>query len=129
MHCEILADGAGMCADVPESELLQGEIVAMGRIPGVTSSGRSAVAIKVQLTDGRFVLARTTLRLFQSAAGAFLAFDLRENPGVGPLMPPQGLSFLPCLRCDRQKPPAEGQTFPAGTPTCPLCNFPYEKSA
>ena len=68
---KIHLDGDGCWPDLAETSFTVGRWVALARIPGGTSSGRSAVAARIELPDGRVVLAQTTLRLLVNAVRTF----------------------------------------------------------
>ena len=64
--------------------LNSGADLAIARLPRGMASGRSSVAIRVDLPDGRVVVAETSMALFLACAGAFKAAEEAEQPSVPP---------------------------------------------
>lgn len=60
-----------------------GHIARIGRLPRGTQSGLSTIAILVEMPDGRKVIAQTTMRLFQTAAGALRGVEDEANGSSG----------------------------------------------
>ncbi len=58
---------------------LAGAGLSVARLPGGLTSGKSSVTIRVDLPDGRVVLAETSLALLRTAVQAFDAADAREG--------------------------------------------------
>lgn len=58
---------------------LVGTGLSMARMPEGLASGKSSVTIRVDLPDGRVVLAETSLALLSTAVRAFEAADEREG--------------------------------------------------
>lgn len=52
---------------------LHGQLVSIGLLRNGTVEGRASVALVVRLDDGQHVIAETTWRLFNTAAGALAA--------------------------------------------------------
>jgi hypothetical protein len=55
------------------------DISAMGVLIEGTKEGRPVVIVRIDLPDGKFVLAQTTLRLFLAASIAFAAKYVRQD--------------------------------------------------
>ena len=72
----IVLNGDNCWPELKERGFVRGQLVAIARLPLGTNEGRSTVCIRVELPDGRTVLAETTLRLMQNA---IRAFDVREE--------------------------------------------------
>jgi hypothetical protein len=58
---------------------ITGQLTGIARLPRGTELGRSTVTIRVELPDGRTVLAETTLSLMNGAMTAFNAADQMER--------------------------------------------------
>lgn len=58
---------------------LQGHSMQVARMPGGMSGGRSSVSVRIDLPDGRVVIAETSMRLFLSAADAFRAKEDQQS--------------------------------------------------
>jgi uncharacterized protein (UPF0371 family) len=58
-------------ADKPEGELIETQTIEVALLPGGMSSGKASVAIRIDLPDGRTVIAQTSQELFDAAARAF----------------------------------------------------------
>lgn len=73
-------DLADMAARLEDGRVihLRGEGLEMARLPGGMSSGNSSVTIRVNLPDGRVVLAETSLALLRMAVQAFDAADAAD---------------------------------------------------
>lgn len=54
-----------------KDNFIQGEWVGIARLPQGTASGRPTVVVRLELPDGRTVLAQTTLALLSQAVRAF----------------------------------------------------------
>lgn len=68
---KIVLDAQGAWPDLVDAE--QGQLERIGALPGGMASGKASVAVVVRLTDGRLVLAETSLDLFLGAAAALRA--------------------------------------------------------
>lgn len=53
------------------NKFIEGELVALARLPHGTASGKPVVIVRIELPDGQTVLAQTTLALFSQAVRAF----------------------------------------------------------
>jgi len=65
-------------AQAPYTELdpeatLHGQLVSIGLLRNGTTEGRASVALVARLDDGRYVIAETTWRLFNTASRALAA--------------------------------------------------------
>lgn len=70
----IVMDATESDIGVRDSDVLElAELSAVGGIPNSTSSGHAAVALLLELPDGRQVLAQTTLALLGNAMRALQA--------------------------------------------------------
>jgi uncharacterized protein (UPF0371 family) len=58
-------------ADKPDEQILQVQNIDVALLPGGMSSGKASVAIRINLPDGRVVIAQTSQELFDAAARAF----------------------------------------------------------
>lgn len=58
---------------------ITGQLTGIARLPKGTESGRSTVTVRVELPDGRTVLAETTLILMNGAMTAFNTVDQMER--------------------------------------------------
>jgi len=71
---KLVMDGDGAwpdLAETPEKIIHVTEGISMTRLTNGMASGKSSVAIRLNLPDGRVVIAETSMELFQSAARAF----------------------------------------------------------
>ena len=66
-------EGDNCWPDLKEKGYIGTTITSIAGLPKGTVEGRPSVAIRVDLPDGRVVLAETTLRLFLRAAEALAA--------------------------------------------------------
>jgi hypothetical protein len=70
----IILDGDGCwpdASDAEHGEQLQHAVPSVALLPGGMTSGRASVGIRIDLPDGRFVVAQTSLALFRAAVAAF----------------------------------------------------------
>jgi hypothetical protein len=74
----IVLDGDNCWPELKE----KGFTVAVARLPLSTNEGRSTVAFRVELPDGRTVIAEPTLRLIQAAVKAIEAREEMEARNV-----------------------------------------------
>jgi hypothetical protein len=74
---EVILDGDGCWPDLgpkrQHGQLVDAELRGVAALPRGTVSGKPTVTFRVDLPDGRTVLAETTLALFLTAADAFKA--------------------------------------------------------
>jgi len=68
---DLILEGDGCWADLKEKGWIEGKLVAIAALPKGTAEGNPTVALRIELPDGRTVLAKTTLRLFGQAAAGF----------------------------------------------------------
>lgn len=68
-----LTDGDGQPA------FITGRFAGIARLPNATGQGKSAVTIRIELPDGRTVLAQTTLALMDAALTAFRVVEQMEH--------------------------------------------------
>jgi len=61
----------GVWADLSGRKILKATLTSVGALPHGMTSGRTSVALRIELNDGSVVFAETSLRLFQQAAAAF----------------------------------------------------------
>lgn len=73
---DVKLDGDNCWPELQESGFVPAQIIGIARLPVATSGGRSAVVVRIQLEDGRTVLAQTTLRLMSTA---MKAIEIREE--------------------------------------------------
>jgi hypothetical protein len=69
----IILDGDGCWPDLAEKEVVEADLTAVAPLEHGTALGKPTVTFRVDLPDGKVVLAQTTLSLFLSAADAFKA--------------------------------------------------------
>ena len=58
-------------ADKPDDQIIDVHNLEVALLPGGMESGRASVAIRIDLPDGRVVIAQTSQQLFDAAASAF----------------------------------------------------------
>ena len=68
-----LRDGSAVWLGAPEEEGGRTGDMTVGGLPRGMTSGNPSVAIRIDLPDGRVVVAETSLRLFLAAAAALRA--------------------------------------------------------
>ena len=56
-------------------EFVVGELIGIARLTNATTTGASSVTLRVELPDGRTILAQTTLALIDVAVMAFKAAE------------------------------------------------------
>lgn len=65
---DVNLNGDNCWPDLPEKEVIEAEKLSIGVLDGGTASGKPSVTLRIDLPDGRVVLAQTTARLFCTAA-------------------------------------------------------------
>lgn len=78
----VFIDGDNCWTDLKkdDSRILHfGPIASVARLPMGTASGRSSIAFRVDLPDGRVVIGETTLALLKAAMAAFEGAEQREQ--------------------------------------------------
>lgn len=70
---DIKLDGDQCWPDLRDGkrEIIATETISVALLPGGMASGKASVAIRVDLPDGRTVIAQTSHELFEAAARAF----------------------------------------------------------
>lgn len=69
----IILDGDGAFPDLKDKEIIHITTpFAVCRLKSGMASGEDSVMIRIDLPDGRVVMAETSMALFQSAARAFI---------------------------------------------------------
>lgn len=68
--------------DLAEKGFIAGSFVAIARLSKGTVSGKSSVTVRIELPDGRTVLAETSLALLRQAVAAFNAAEAQEQGGT-----------------------------------------------
>lgn len=63
----IVADGDNAWPDLKEKGFIEGDLEAVAFLAGGMVSGQPAVALRIRLPDGSYVIAQTSGRLFSSA--------------------------------------------------------------
>jgi hypothetical protein len=58
-------------ADKSEEQLIEIQNLEVALLPGGMQSGKASVAIRIDLPDGRTIIAQTSQELFDAAARAF----------------------------------------------------------
>lgn len=72
---QVIKDGDQCWPDLKERGCIEGLFVALARLPNGTAKGKSAVTARIELSDGRVILAQTTLALLRAAVATFDAAD------------------------------------------------------
>jgi hypothetical protein len=80
---DIILHGDGCWPDLKEHpdrviHLADGTLIAMAALPGGMTSGQTSVSIRIDLPDGRVVVAETSLALLGTAVDMFRAQDKRQ---------------------------------------------------
>ncbi len=74
---DIVLDGDGSLKGIGRLE--DGRLKKVMRLPRGMQGGRSSVAVLVRTADGRNILGQTSMRLFLTAAAAFIGSEKREH--------------------------------------------------
>lgn len=69
----IILEGDNCWPDLKDKEPILTDLVAVAALPSGMTSGKPSVAVRIDLPDGRAVIAQTSMRLFLMAARAFRA--------------------------------------------------------
>lgn len=64
-------EGDGIWPDMAGKEIIEVNEISLSALTAGMESGRPSIAMKIDLPDGRVVLAQTSMRNFLVAAGAF----------------------------------------------------------
>jgi hypothetical protein len=77
---DIILHGDGCWPDLKEhpDRVIHLNNVAMAALPGGMTSGQTSVSIRIDLPDGRVVIAETSLALLGTAVDMFRAQDKRQ---------------------------------------------------
>lgn len=67
----VITNGDNCWPDLKDKRLVVGNWVGIARLPNGTAQGNATVTVRIELPDGRTVLAETTLALLSSAMRAF----------------------------------------------------------
>ena len=73
---DVILDGDGCWPDVhtnPDVQFNKHTAMAIARLRGGMASGKDSVAVRLDMADGRVVIAETSMALFLAAADAFRA--------------------------------------------------------
>lgn len=73
IELDIVLNGDGCWPELSDRDVAKGERVAMAALGAGMVSGAPSVTIRIDLPDGRVVLAATSLKLLLTAADAFRA--------------------------------------------------------
>lgn len=83
---KIITDGEECWPDIAEKivngdliHLSNGNVIEIAMLRGGTKSGKPSLSIRIDLPDGKVVIAETTLDLFVTAARAFEAASLYQS--------------------------------------------------
>lgn len=68
---KVIVDGEGAFEAYQGRTVRKGEITAVTALPQGMGSGRTSVALFIELEDGSVAFGETSLRLFQQASAAF----------------------------------------------------------
>lgn len=74
----IITDGENCWPDL-QAGFIEGNLVAIARLPNATLRGNPVAILRIALPDGQVVLAQTTLYLLGNAVRAFEAATSREQ--------------------------------------------------
>jgi hypothetical protein len=69
----VITNGDNCWPDLRTKGFVEGQWVGIARLPNGTVSGNATVTVRIELPDGRTVLAETTLALLRNALIAFEA--------------------------------------------------------
>lgn len=80
---DIILHGDGCWPDLKEKRdqvihLAEGAHIAIAALPGGMTNGKTSVSIRIDLPDGRVVVAETSLTLLGTAVDMFRAQDKRQ---------------------------------------------------
>lgn len=67
----VITNGDNCWPDLKDKRFVVGNWVGIARLPNGTVQGNATVTVRIELPDGRTVLAETTLALLSSAIRAF----------------------------------------------------------
>lgn len=67
----VITNGDNCWPDLKQKGFIEGRWVGIARLPNGTVQGNATVTVRIELPDGRTVLAETTLALLSSAVRAF----------------------------------------------------------
>jgi len=73
MSLSVITNGDNCWPDLKSKGFVEGQWVGIARLPNGTVSGNATVTVRIELPDGRTVLAETNLALLRSAMIAFEA--------------------------------------------------------
>ncbi len=117
---DIILDGDGSLIDVGRLE--DGRLKKVLRLPRGMQGGRSSVALLIRTADGRHILGQTSMRLFLTAAAAFIGAEKREHLIELGIKPPttqspgekvaiefmtDGMTKLRCADCAKEMGPTD----------------------
>ncbi len=68
---DIRLDGDGAWPELKDKELIETTLTGVSALAAGTNTGRSSVMLRIDLPDGKVVMAQTTMRLFLNAANLF----------------------------------------------------------
>lgn len=73
-------NGEGAWPELKDSPRVLEVIAPMqiARLPGGMKSGESSVCVRIDLPDGRVIIAQTSMKLFQDAARVFAFKDMSD---------------------------------------------------
>lgn len=80
VHVSVYCDGEGCWPDLvqrPEA-VIEARLTSVARLPHGMASGKSSVTIRIDLPDGRVVLAQTSLAILDAAARIFVGAEQQQ---------------------------------------------------
>lgn len=78
MNLDVQVDGRNCWPDLRD-RFIVGQWVGIARLADATILGKTSVTVRIELPDGRTVLAETTLQLLQLAMAAFNAAEEEQE--------------------------------------------------
>jgi len=80
---KIILEGDGAWHDLKIKEIIHiTEGIQMAMLKGGMKSGTPSISIRIDLPDGKTVIAETSLKLFIQAVAAFEVTSCREGEGI-----------------------------------------------
>lgn len=83
MHLQVILDGDNCWPDLKEKGFTEGSFEGIALLHNGTVQGNATVTIRVELPDGKTVLAQTTLVLLSNAVKAFNIRDAQNRVRFG----------------------------------------------
>lgn len=83
MHLQVIMNGDNCWPELKEKGFTVGLLEGIALLPNGTVQGNATVTIRVELPDGKTVLAQTTLALLSDAVKAFNIRDAQNRVRFG----------------------------------------------